>query len=197
MSKIHSHDLVWLCKWCGTVNAFTGRKSDERCLACRKFRSSPVWTSASGADLLNDEVVRNAYLLGHYEEVATAATNELLVSTQSRFVRDSIRLALTAELGSMASYWGYADESKSRLAMGWVWPQQPYVSGLTIHLERDGKRAKNSIDRKFGKNKMALNLEFEKALDPELMTLSVSLFYRKERKIETRPLEIMFSREVQ
>ena len=197
MSKVQSHDRVWPCKWCGTSNAFTGRKSDERCLACRKFRSAPAWPSVAEAGLLDDEVVRDAYLLGHYGEVAKAATNELLVSTQSRFVRDSIRLALTAELGSMASYWSYADESKSRLAMGWVWPQQPYVSGLTLHLERDGKRKKVSRDRKLGRNKMAENLEFEKELDPDLMTLSVSLFYRKERKIETRPLEIKFSREVQ
>ena len=197
MSKVRSDDPVWRCEWCGTANAFTGRNSDERCLACRKFRSAPPWTSATGSSLLDDEAVRDAYLLGHYAEVATAATNELVVSTESRFVRDSIRLALTGELGSMESYWGYADESKARLAMGWVWPQQPYVSGLTIHLERDGKRAKNSIDRKLGKHKMALNLEFEKALDPELMTLSVSLFYRKERKIETRPFEILFSKEVE
>lgn len=195
MSKLRSHDPVWPCEWCGTVNAFTGRKSDERCLACRKLQSAPAWTTEAG--LLDDEVVRDAYMLGHYVEVATAATNELVVSTESRFVRDAIRLALTAELASMSSYWGYADESNSRLAMGWVWPQKPYVSGLTLHLERGGKRAKNSIDRKLGKNKMALNLEFEKALDPDSMTLSVSLFYRKERKIETRPLEIQFSKAVQ
>lgn len=197
MSKVGSNNLVWPCKWCGTVNAVTGRKSDERCLACRKFRSAPAWTSATGADLLDDEVVRDAYLNGHYGEVATAATNDLRVSTESRFVRDAIRLALTAELWSMATYWSYADESKSRLAMGWVWPQQIFVSGLTLHLEREGKGAKRSLDRKLGKNKKALNFEFEKALDPDLTKLSISLFFCKDRKIETRPRAIPFSTEVQ
>lgn len=196
MSKAQSRDQVWRCEWCGTANNFTGRKSDERCLACRKFRSAPAWTPVTVSNSLDEELVRDAYLLGHYAEVATAVTNELLTSMESRIVRDSIRFALAAELGSMESYWGYADESKAHLAMGWVWPQQPYVTGLTVHLERDGKRSKNSFDRKLGKRKMAFNLEFEKALDPDSMKLSVSLFYRKERKIETEPLEIQFSREV-
>jgi hypothetical protein len=97
----------------------------------------------------------------------------------------------------MENYWGYADETKTGLAMGWVWPRQAFVTGLTLHLERNGKRARHSMDRGIGKRKMAINLEFERALDPNSMSLSVSLFYRGDRKIETRPLEIQFSEEVQ
>jgi len=145
----------------------------------------------------DDGEIREAYLNGHYAEIATAVANGLTADSDSRIIRDALRLALTAELGSMETYWGYADESTKGLAMGWVWPQQPFVTGLTLHLERDGKRAKNSVERQFGKRKMALNLEFEKALDPDAITLRVSLFYRGQRKIETRPIEIEFSRELQ
>jgi len=187
MSRIETPDSVWHCKWCGTANSFAGRKSNERCLACRKFRSAPVWTATVNSSEPDGDEVREAYLNGHYAEVATAVANGLIADADSRLVRDAMRLALTAELGSMETYWGYADESKTGLAMGWVWPQQPFVTGLTLHLERAGKRAKNSVARQFGRRKMALNLEFEKALDPDAMTLSVSLFYRGHRKIETRP----------
>ncbi len=197
MSGSLTADSIWDCAWCGTDNSFTGRKSDERCLACRKLRSTPVWIATESSEKLDRNELRNAYLLGHYAEVATAVSNGLIKDADSRLVRDAVRLALTAELGSMESYWSYADETQTGLAMGWVWPQQSFVTGLTLHLERDGKRAKNSIDRKIGKRKMALNLEFERALDPFSMTLSVSLFYRGHRKIETRPIAIKFSEEVQ
>ena len=188
---------IWACGWCGTTNRFSGTRSDERCLACRKHRSAPTWASTTNLGKPEDGEIREAYLNGHYAEIATAVANGLIADTDSRIIRDALRLALTAELGSMETYWGYADESTKGLAMGWVWPQQPFVTGLTLHLERDGKRAKNSVERQFGKRKMALNLEFEKALDPDAITLSVSLFYRGQRKIETRPIEIEFSRELQ
>ena len=190
-------ESIWVCGWCGTTNSFSGRKSDERCLACRKHRSAPTWASTTDLGKPDDGEIREAYLNGHYAEIATAVANGLTADSDSRIIRDALRLALTAELGSMETYWGYADESTKGLAMGWVWPQQPFVTGLTLHLERDGKRAKNSVERQFGKRKMALNLEFEKALDPDAITLSVSLFYRGQRKIETRPIEIEFSRELQ
>lgn len=197
MSRAQTNDSIWSCKWCGTANSFTGRKSDERCLACRKFRSAPVWAATEKSSQPNSDQLRDAYLCGHYAEVATAVRNGLIQDTDSRFVRESLRLALTAELGSMENYWGYADETKTSLAMGWVWPQQAFVTGLTLHLERNGKRARHSMDRGTGKRKMAINLEFERALDPNSMSLSVSLFYRGDRKIETRPLEIQFSEQVQ
>lgn len=190
-------ESIWACGWCGTTNRFSGSKSDERCLACRKHRSAPTWASTTNSGKPDDGEIREAYLNGHYAEIATAVANGLIADTDSRIIRDALRLALTAELGSMETYWGYADESTTGLAMGWVWPRERYVTGLTLHLERDGKRAKNSVERQFGKRKMALNLEFEKALDPDAMTLSVSLFYRGQRKIETRPIEIEFSRELQ
>ena len=196
MSKVRSHDPVWRCEWCGTANAFTGRNSDERCLACRKFRSTPVWTATDNSGQPDGDQLREAYLLGYYSEVANAVASGLVADMDSRFVRDSIRLALAAELGSMETYWGFVDESKSGLAMGWVWPLQPYVTGVTLHLQGDGKRAQ-TFDRNKSKRKMAVNLEFERALDPDAMTLSVSLFYRGQRKIETEPLKAQFSKAVE
>lgn len=197
MKNPQASSSTWRCEWCGTNNTFTGQQRDERCLACRKHRSAPTWASTINLSEPDDGEIREAYLNGHYVEIASAVANGLIADAESRIVRDALRLALTAELGSMETYWGYADESTTRLAMGLVWPQQPFVTGLTLHLERGGKRAKNSVERGFGKRKMALNLEFEKALDPDAMTLSVSLFYRGQRQIETRPLEIKFSREFQ
>lgn len=197
MSDTQHQDSMWRCEWCGTANSFMGRKSDERCLACRKFRSAPIWTGGNVSRKLELDDLRSAYLLGHYAEIAGAVTSGLVADLESRYVRDSIRLALTAELGSIESYWGYADETKTSLAAGWVWPRSTFVTGLTLHLERSGKRAKNSINRQFGKREMAINLEFEKALDPTAMTLSISLFYRGQRKIETRPVDLQFLSEVQ
>ena len=197
MSSTQTSNSIWRCEWCGITNGFTGRRSDERCLACRKFRTAPTWASTPNLSEPDDGEIREAYLNGHYAEIATAVANGLIAETDSRIIRDALRLALTAELGSMETYWGYADESTTGLAMGWVWPRERYVTGLTLHLERDGKRAKNSVERQFGKRKMARNLEFEKALDPDAITLSVSLFYRGQRKIETRPIEIEFSRKLQ
>lgn len=197
MSDTQHQDLMWRCEWCGTANSFTGRNGDERCLACRKFRSAPIWTASDQRREIDQDELRNAYLLGHYAEIAAAVTAGLVADLESRYVRDSIRLALTAELGSIESYWGYADETKTSLAAGWVWPRSTFVTGLTLHLERNGKRAKNSINRQFVKREMAINLEFEKAMDPTAMTLSISLFYRGQRKIETRPVDLHFSSEVE
>lgn len=197
MSLTQHHDSMWRCEWCGTANSFTGRNDDERCLACRKFRSAPIWTASDQRPEIDQDELRNAYLLGHYAEIAAAVTAGLVADLESRYVRDSMRLALTAELGSMESYWGYADETKTTLAAGWVWPQQSFVTGLTLHLERNGKRAKNSVDRPHGRRRMAINLEFERALDPAGMTMRVSLFYRGHRKIETRPVDLHFSSEVE
>jgi hypothetical protein len=197
MTNTQDEASIWRCEWCGTANSFTGRKSDERCLACRKFCRAPVWTASNLKRELEQDELRNAYLLGHYAEIAVAASAGLVADLESRHVRDSMRLALTAELGSMESYWGYADETRTTLTTGWVWPQQSFVTGLTLHLERNGKRAKNSVDRPHGRRKMAVNLEFEKALDPSSVTLSVSLFYRGHRKIETRPVDLEFSSEVE
>jgi hypothetical protein len=156
-----------------------------------------MWTEGKFSRELEQDELRSGYLLGHYAEIAVAVTAGLVADLESRYVRDSMRLALTAELGSMESYWGYADETKSTLAAGWVWPQQSFVTGLTLHLERNGKRAKNSIERPHGRRKVAINLEFERALDPASMTMSASLFYRGHRKIETRPVDLHFSSEVE
>lgn len=193
MSQSRVNIVQWTCSWCGTLNPTLARGCDEGCLSCRRLRSTGDW--AKSETIINDDFIQKAYLEGQYRDIAESVVNKRILNVESRLVRDALKLALAAELATLDTYLDFLEiGQQDGSGLGWVWPKASFVSGVTLHLERDGIKRRQSVDRRGPKHK-AVNLIFKKTLNRADTRIGLSLFYRGHRRIETRPKEMKFNGE--
>jgi hypothetical protein len=191
MNKRFLDEEQWSCAWCGTRNPRDGRFGDGRCLACRKSQlEAPLAVPEKRA---GDEEVWALFTRGYFHEIATAAAEGKISYAGSGLVRWAIILALTEQLWVMDTYLTRLSEDPSDgSGLGWVWPQASYVSGVTLHLQKSGPERRQQFERQARKKNRAVNLVFESSLDSSSTKVRASLFFKGERRIESRPRDITF-----
>jgi len=130
---------------------------------------------------------------GYFHEIATAAAEGKIGYAGSGLVRWAIILALTEQLSVMDTYLTHLSEDPGEgSGLGWVWPQANYVSGVTLHLQKSGPERRQQFERQSRKRNRAVNLVFESGIDAANTKVRASLFFKGDRRIESRPREIAF-----
>lgn len=194
MNRRFLDDKQWSCNWCATRNLAIGRFANERCLTCRRSRLESVLAVTDG-DIADTEV-RALFARGYFGEIAAAVTERKIKNTDSGLVRSAIVLALTEQLSLMDTYLTHlSDDPSEGSGLGWVWPNARYVSGVTLHLQKSGPERRQQFERRDRKKSRAVNLVFESRLDSATTTIRASLFFKGDRRIESRPRNITFDAE--
>jgi len=194
MKKRFLDDKQWSCNWCTTKNLAIERFAGERCLACRRSRLESVLAVADGD--IADEYVRALFARGYFGEIAAAVAEKRIRNSGSGLIRSAIALALTEQLRLMDSYLTHvSDDPSEGSGLGWVWPSAKYVSGVTLYLRKSGPERRQQFVRQETKESRAVNLVFESRLDSATTTIRASLFFKGERRIESRPRDITFETE--
>lgn len=194
MKKRFLDDKQWSCNWCATRNLVIGRFTDERCLACRRSRLASVLAVTDGD--IADAEVRALFARGYFGEIAAAVAEKKIRDSGSRLIRSAIVLALTEQLWLMDTYLTHVSNDPSEgSGLGWIWPNANYVSGVTLHLQKSGPERRQQFVRQDRKKSRAVNLVFESRLDSATTTIRASLFFKGDRRIESRPRDITFEAE--
>ena len=184
---------LWQCEWCQTKNKVADSSDGERCIACRQFKGSPVWSKVGKEE--QSEVIRHEYLSAEFIKIASAIGSETVIP-ESRYARSALGLALSIEIENLVICFNPVDrESGIWPLIGWVWPEANFVSGLTIYRESNDLRQRCRIERNSNKDRKAVNLSFEKSFDPNAVSLELRLYFGKKDRVESRPRFIKYEME--
>lgn len=192
LNTLRVTENFWLCPWCETFNENSATSQGEQCIACRQLKSSVVWKTVLGDEML--ATIRNAYLLADFSCIANGVGERRVSQTDVKYVNTSLKIALAVELDLLDIYYCPSkDENGVRPTLGWRWPNKNYVSGVVLSQEnKDGRKVFMYFPKSDEKNDKAVNLKFEKSFDPTKIKLAVGLFFDDEIRVDSRPRFIKY-----